>query len=524
MLYIARWKLFLILLISIGGVFFALPNLLSREILKVLPSWFPHQQLVLGLDLQGGSHLLLEVETAKLMEERYSFLIDPLRGALRKARIGYLNLSAQESGLSFRLREIQDLQKFSALLPQVDHDLSFDEKEGKIFIHYSLEARKEIIHRAVEKSIETIRQRIDETGTKEPLIQPQGEGRILLQLPGIDNPERVKQLIGKTAKLSFQLVEGVIPAGQEKTVALPSATELFPEAVSEGKSPSVYYLVHKEVLVTGDMLVDAQPTFDEYQRPQVAFRFNGPGTHRFGQATIENVGRPFAIVLDRHVISAPSIREPILTGSGVIQGNFTLQEAQDLSLLMRSGALPAPLKFLEERTVGPGLGADSIYAGTLATLIAIGVVTSFMILAYSAFGVFANIALFFNLALLLASLSLLGATLTLPGIAGIALAIGMAVDANVLINERIKEELRAGHRLITAIDVGYKRAMSTIIDSNLTTLIGAAILYYFGTGSVRGCAVTLALGILISMFTAISLSRVFVALWIQWVRPKTLWI
>lgn len=524
MLYIARWKLFLILAVSVAGLFFALPSLLSPQSLKNLPSWFPHQQVVLGLDLQGGSHILLEVETKALMEERYSFLSDPLRSALRKAKVGYLNLSYQDNGISFRLRDHQDLPKIRDILFQVDHDLSFQEQEGKILVNYSQKAQKEIVHRAVEKSIETIRQRIDETGTKEPLIQPQGEDRILLQLPGVDDPARVKQLIGKTAKLSFQMVEGVVSAGDEKTTPVPPGTELLPGVAQEGKKPSVYYLVRKEVLITGDTLVDAQPTFDEYQRPQVAFRFNGQGAHRFGRATAENVGHLFAIILDRQVISAPSIREPILTGSGVIQGNFTLQEAQDLSLLMRSGALPAPLTFLEERTVGPGLGADSIHAGTLATVIAIVIVTVFMMLAYSAFGFFANVALFFNLALLVAALSLLGATLTLPGIAGIALAIGMAVDANVLINERIKEELRAGHRLISAIDVGYRRAMSTIIDSNLTTLIGAAILYYFGTGPVRGCAVTLALGILISMFTAISLSRAFVSLWIKWSRPKTLWI
>lgn len=524
MLYIARWKLCLILVVSVLGIYFALPNLFSPAVLNTFPSWFPRQQVVLGLDLQGGSHLLLEVETKKLMEERYNFLADALRGALRKARIGYLNLAPLDQGISFRLRDPQDFKKISEVLKHVDHDLIFQEKEGKILISYSSEAQQAIVHRAVEKSIETIRQRIDETGTKEPLIQPQGEGRILLQLPGVDSPERVKQLIGKTAKLSFQLVEAVVPAGEEKTTAIPPGTELLPGVSAAGKPPALYYLVRKEVLVSGDMLVDAQPTFDEYQRPQVAFRFNGQGAQRFGQATAENVGRPFAIILDQQVISAPSIREPILTGSGVIQGNFTLQEAQDLSLLMRSGALPAPLKFLEERTVGPGLGADSIHAGTVATIIAIGMVTLFMVLTYSAFGLFANLALFFNLTFLIAALSLLGATLTLPGIAGIALSMGMAVDANVLINERIKEELRAGHRLISAIDAGYQRAMTTIVDSNLTTLIGAAILYYFGTGPVRGCAVTLALGILVSMFTAISLSRVFVSLWLKWARPKTLWI
>jgi len=525
MLQIAVWKRFLILCVALLGVLFALPNFFSKEKLTFLPAWL-RQQVVLGLDLQGGAHLLLEVQTHAFMEEQYGFALDGLRKALRENRIGYLNLKANAEGVTFRLRNPQDFGKVEGLLPKVDPELTVNQKENGISLTYTAAFRKILLKRAVDKSIETIRLRVDERGTTEPLIQPQGDQRIVLQLPGESDPERVKKLIGKTAKLSFQMVEGVVSAADVSTASVSIDQELLLEAPQgKARGSGNAYLVRKERLVTGDMLVDAQPIFNpERHQPEVSFRFNAQGAQRFGTATQENIGRLFAIVLDKQVISAPRISQHIPNGSGVIQGSFTTQEAQDLALLMRSGSLPAPLTFLEERAVGPGLGADSIHAGTVATLVAICFVAIFMFMFYSWFGFFANIAMVFNTALLFAVLSMLGATLTLPGIAGIALTMGMAVDANVLINERIKEELRFGRRLVVAMDAGYRRAMSTIIDSNVTTLIGACLLYIFGTGAVRGFAVTLFFGVLISMFTAVSLTRVFVFYWLKWFRPKTLWL
>jgi preprotein translocase subunit SecD len=546
MLQIPFWKRFLILSVAFLGLLFSLPNFFSEKQLAFLPSWM-RQQVVLGLDLQGGSHLLLEVQGDALMEEQYGFILDSLRKQMRSEHIGYLNLKASAKDVSFRLRREEDLSKLQNVLSKLDPELSFSQQDGTIYTAYSASAEKALLKRAVDKSIETIRFRIDERGTKEPLIQPQGERRIVLQLPGESDPARVKQLIGKTAKLSFQMVEGVITGSQLASTSVPIDQELLSEPDQESANGSshgstqgpkqgrtqrrgregekIYYLVRKERLITGDMLVDAQPSIDpERHRPEVQFRFNSQGATRFADATRDNVGRLFAIVLDQQVISAPEISQPILGGAGVIHGNFSTQEAQDLALLMRSGSLPAPLSFLEERAVGPGLGADSIRAGAIATLVAIVFVALFMLVVYAWFGIFADLALIFNMCLLFAVLSLLGATLTLPGIAGIALTIGMAVDANVLINERIKEELRLGRKLISAIDVGYQRAMGTIIDSNVTTLIGAGLLYIFGTGPVRGFAVTLSFGVLISMFTAVSLSRVFIVYWLEWFRPKKLWL
>ncbi len=521
MFYLNRWKILFILLISFCGLIMSLPPFL-KDVVN-FPSWFPQKELVLGLDLQGGAHLLLEVNQKKLIADRYGFLLDQVRKNLRDAHIGYLNLLATPEGVLFDLRESVDETLLRTSLKSLDSGVQFDRTGEKIRIFYPDAALQQIVQRAVEKSIETIRRRVDETGTKEPLLQPQGDGRIVLQVPGLDDPQRIKDLVGRTAQLSFQMVERLLHEDEKNTLLLKPGQELLSDKDSSGEART-FYLVSKEAVLTGEMLVDAQPSFDEFQRPQVSFVFNSLGAQRFGATTRQNVGKLFAIVLDGEVISAPVIREPILGGSGVIQGNFSLQQSQDLALLMRSGALPAPLEILEERTVGPGLGVDSIHKGTQATFWAIVCVALFMLLAYSFFSVFANLAILFNVALLMTSLVYLGASLTLPGIAGIALTIGMAVDANVLINERIKEELRLGRKLIAAIDVGYQKAMATIIDSNLTTLIGACLLYYFGTGSVRGFGVTLSLGIIISMFTAVSLSRVFVYLWVTLKRPKKLWI
>jgi preprotein translocase subunit SecD len=379
---------------------------------------------------------------------------------------------------------------------------------------------QELKDRALVQSIEIVRRRIDETGTREPTIQRQGKNRIVVQLPGIDDPDRIKSLLGKTAKLTFQMVD--IQASVEDALAgrVPPGSRLLP-----GEDPQTgpsHYVVRRRIMVSGDRLVDASSGFDQNNRSAVFIRFDQVGARQFGRATQENVNRPFAIVLDGKVISAPVINEPILGGTAQITGDFSVAEAQDLALLLRAGALPAPLRVVEERTVGPGLGKDSIAAGETASIIGMVLVIGFMIVTYGRFGIMADIALFFNVVLILAVLSLLQATLTLPGIAGIILTIGMAVDANVLIFERIREEVRYGRSPFNAVEIGYQRALTTIIDSNLTTLFAAVFLYSFGSGPIRGFAVTLAIGILTSMFTAIMLTRLMVVQWLRRRRPTEL--
>ena len=380
------------------------------------------------------------------------------------------------------------------------------------------EAKRERANNVMQQSVEIIRRRIDETGTREPSIQRQGDTRILIQLPGLGDPERIKNLLGQTAKLSFRFVEENVRPGVDP---IPAGAEVLPAAEGERDTGLSEYVVRKRIMVGGETLVDAQPTFQD-NAPVVSFRFDAVGAKRFADATTQNVGRLFAIVLDGEVISAPVIREPILGGAGVISGTFTVQQVQDLALLLRAGALPAPLTILEERTVGPGLGADSVAAGKIASVLGLVFVILFMGAVYGLFGVMANVALVINLTLILAVLSALQATLTLPGIAGIVLTIGMAVDANVLIFERIREETRAGRGPVSAIDAGYRRALTTIIDANVTTLIAAVLLFQFGTGPVKGFAVTLAIGLITSMFTAIMLTRLFVVTWLRQRRPQAL--
>lgn len=519
MIHIPLWRTLLIISVCLLGIIFVSPNFFTRQQLETFPSWFPKSQVVLGLDLQGGAHLLLEVDFNAIVKEQMNSLTDTVRTSLRKERIGYTGLAAKKEFVTLTLRNPADLEKATALIQQADRDVEITSTpEGQMTLHLNENALRERKKSALAQSIEIVRRRVDETGTAEPFIQRQGEDRILVQLPGLDDPARIINLLGKTAKLQFRFVDTSVAAEPGKPV--PGA-DVLPSQDEHNGQP-VYYAVKKQVIVSGENLVDAQPSFDEYNRPLVDFKFDSLGAKRFGDATKKNVGQIFAIVLDDKVISAPRINEPIPGGRGQISGSFTVQEAQDLALLMRAGALPAPLKVIEERTVGPGLGADSIASGEYATIIAILMVAAFMFIAYSFFGAVANIAVIFNLILLFATLSLTHATLTLPGIAGIALTIGMAVDANVLINERIKEELRLGRKMVSAIDAGYNRAMTTIIDSNLTTLIGVGLLYYFGTGPTRGFAVTTSIGIIISMFTAISLTKQIVAWWLKWRRPTRL--
>ena len=517
MIHFAKWKIILIVAILIAGVVYAAPNLISRDVAERLPDWLPHQQVNLGLDLQGGSHLLLEVDVDSVIREQLAMVVDSVRSELRRANIGYTGLGVEGNAVTVTLRDPATADQARAALDSVAGEMDLSIENGVVRIAMTEQAVEERARRAVEQSIEIVRRRIDETGTREPTIQRQGNDRILVQLPGVKDPERVKELIGKTAKMTFRLVDSSV---SPEAASIPPTLERLPGVDDEPGLPQ-NYVVQKRVMVSGENLVDAQPTFQDGQ-PVVNFRFDSVGASRFGTATRENVGRLFAIVLDGEVISAPVIREPILGGSGVISGNFTVQSAQDLALLLRAGALPAPLTVLEERTVGADLGADSIQAGKVASIIGLVLVVVCMVAAYGLFGIFANIALLFNGILLLAALSLLQATLTLPGIAGIVLTLGMAVDANVLVFERIREEMRNGRSPLTAIDAGYREAMSTIIDANLTTLISTLLLFQFGSGPVKGFAVTLSIGIFTSVFTAVMVTRLIMVLWLRQTRPAAL--
>jgi len=524
MLYFPKWLVSLILGVCALGVLLALPNAFSPETLNRLPGWVPKQQVSLGLDLRGGSHLLLEVDMNTVLRERLDSVVDGLRTELRNAHIAYTGLEAAADHVGVTLTDPKQAEDLRNIAKKIDGDLVVDiGSDGHTSLKFDqavLEARKRL---AVDQSIEIVRRRIDETGTKEPTIQREGDDRILVQLPGVENPEHVKELLGRTAKMTFQLVDDNVSAEDARRDRLPPGDALLPLEDGHVKgAPQQVIVVKKRIMVSGDTLTDAQPTFQNGNEAVVSFKFDSTGARRFGEATKENVGKRFAIVLDNKVISAPVIREAIPGGQGIISGSFTTQSASDLALLLRAGALPAPLTILEERTVGPDLGADSIRAGATASIVGVILVIVFMIVFYGLFGIFANIALFFNLCLLFACLSILGATLTLPGIAGIALTLGMAVDANVLIYERIREEVRGGRSLISSLQAGFERAFGTILDSHVTTLVAGALMFFLGSGPIKGFAVTLSLGVLTSLFSAILVTRLQIVTWLRRTKPKTI--
>ena len=526
MLHFPRWKTIAILAVCALGILYALPNLFSEKTLAGLPSWLPHKQVHLGLDLQGGSHLLLEMNTQELMDDWLKAIRDDVRQRLRKERIGYTGLRAAKDKVQVRIRKPEDVARAFEVLKQMaqplqgsiftgvtGNDLEIEKGEGGLItIRPSQPAITERINAAIGASIETIRRRVDQLGTTEPNIQRQGRDRILVQVPGFDDPERLKRVIGSTAKLTFHEVHPSMSASEAKAGRPPPGYAVYPP-LDPNDVPRV---LRERPVVTGEQLVDAQPSFDQRtNQPVVVFRFNSSGARRFGRFTTENVLRPFAIVLDGKIITAPVIQEPITGGSGQISGNFTVESANDLAILLRAGALPASLTIVEERTVGPSLGADSIAAGEIAGVIGLVAVVVFIIVAYGLFGIFATLALAINIALIMGVLSALQATLTLPGIAGIVLTVGMAVDANVLIFERIREEVRAGKSAINAIDTGYARALGTILDANITTFIAAIILFWLGSGPIRGFAVTLSIGIFTSVFTAFTVTRLFISWWLR---------
>ena len=549
MLFIDLWKKVVIWVIVALGLVLALPNAFydrveqfndaakaievgfdtpeNREKTGIWPSFLPSGLVNLGLDLRGGAHLLAEVQVADVYAQRMTALWPDVRDVLRpeRATVGTIRLQkgapdelrvkiSEPAGMDRALQLVRGLsQPVTSLGGAMSTDLDVRAEGDEIVVTLSAAEQAATTERTLRQALEIIRRRIDEVGTREPTIQRQGADRILIQVPGIGSAAELKEIIGTTAQLTFQPVVG---RGGNPDVPAGAGNEVLPSLNDEG----VYYTLVSAPVVTGEELVDAQPSFDQNNRPAVNFRFNPTGARAFGDYTRDNIGSPFAIVLDGEVISAPVIQSHIPGGSGIITGSFTVEESTNLAVLLRAGALPAGLEFLEERTIGPELGADSIKAGQIACIVAGIAVLIFMVLSYGMFGIFANFALIINVGLIFGLLSLVGATLTLPGIAGIVLTIGMAVDANVLVFERIREEIRAGKGPARSIELGYEKAISAITDANVTTFITAVILFAMGSGPVRGFAITLGLGILTSVFTAIFVTRLLVVIWFDRARPK----
>jgi preprotein translocase subunit SecD len=551
MLQIDTWKRVLIWSTLAVGLILAAPNLFygrveghndamaaieagadtseMREAASAWPSWLPSGLVNLGLDLRGGAHLLAEVQVSDVYAARMESLWPEVRDVLRdeRATVGTIRLQdgpadelrvriSQPEGMARAIELVRGLSSpVVSLTGQGTRDIEVRGEGPELVVTLSEAERQAIDERTLQQTLEIVRRRIDEVGTREPTIQRQGGDRVLIQVPGLGSAQELKDLIGTTAQLTFQPVVGRTGSADDNAGV---GNEILPSLDEEG----VFYILEQAPVVTGEELVDARPDFDQNGRPAVSFRFNPSGGRKFGDYTAANIGSPFAIVLDNEVISAPVIQSHISGGSGIITGNFTVEESTNLAVLLRAGALPAGLDFLEERTIGPELGQDSIDAGRIATIVAFVAVLVFMVLSYGLFGIFANIALVLNIGLLFGFLSSFGATLTLPGIAGIVLTVGMAVDANVLVFERIREELKTARGPARAIELGYEKALSAILDANITTFITAVILYVMGAGPVRGFAVTLGVGILTSVFTAIFVTRLLIVMWFERRRPKTI--
>ncbi|MEL6450853.1 MAG: protein translocase subunit SecD [Pseudomonadota bacterium] len=552
MLQIEGWKRVLIWAVCALGLVLALPNGFynrveqhndaaqaielgadtpeNQALLGQWPGWMPSSLVNLGLDLRGGAHLLAEVQVEQVYASRMEASWPEIRDALRpeRATIGTIRLQpsppdelririGEPSGLQRALQVVRGLAVPVQTLTGVGANDIEVRADGADVIVVTLSEAERLAsdERTVQQSLEIVRRRIDEVGTREPTIQRQGAQRILIQVPGIGSAAELKEIIGTTAALTFN---PVVNRTSDDSAVAGVGNKLVPSL----DEPGLFYVIEAAPVVTGEDLVDAQPSFDQNGNPAVSFRFNTSGARRFGDYTAENIGSPFAIVLDDEVVSAPVIQSHIPGGSGIITGNFNVEESTNLAVLLRAGALPAELTFLEERTIGPELGQDSIDAGKVATTVAFAAVLVFMFLSYGLFGLFANVALIINIGLIFGLLSLIGATLTLPGIAGIVLTVGMAVDANVLIFERIREELKSARGPARAIELGYEKALSAILDANITTFITAVILFAMGSGPVRGFAITLGLGILTSVFTAIFVTRLLLVMWFERRRPKTI--
>ena len=546
MLYFARWKVVAILLTAAIVCAFALPNFVAPDKVKKWPEW-AQRYVVLGLDLQGGSHILLQVDTNDVMSQRLEGLRLETIKVLRDAKITWANAPVKRgNAVEVRLREGPTYDTALAKLRELSQPISnniigvtgqrtlevTEAGGGLVRLAPTEAATNERIRQSIEQSIPIIEKRVNGLGLVEPTIQRQGIDRVLVQVPGLGDPQALIDILKTTAKLEFRLVNISVPVQQVVQGNVPSDSEILCESRDQKDQKAVAamnppqceggtpILVYKQVMVEGADLTNAKSGFDQNGRPDIDFTFNATGARKFGQVTQENVGRPFAIVFDGKVISAPVIQTPILGGSGQITGNFTVESANNLAILLRAGALPAKLTPIEQRVVGPGLGQDSITKGKYASAVGAILVILFMLVTYGLFGLFANVAVAVNVGMIFGVLSLLNATLTLPGIAGIVLTVGIAVDSNVLIYERIREEVRGGRSAISAIDAGFSRALATILDSNITTFIAAAVLFFIGTGPVRGFAVTLGIGILTTLFTAFTLTRLIVAFWVRMIRPQ----
>ncbi|MBV8593221.1 MAG: protein translocase subunit SecD, partial [Caulobacteraceae bacterium] len=522
MLALSRWKIGIVVASLIFGLLFTLPNLVPKG---TLPGWLPSQTLNLGLDLQGGSYLLLEVDTDALRQERLTNLTEDIRTKLQTENIEAYP-AVVGNAISVRVADPAQVQHaYSVLNNSLGERLLTGGRDvtvqttpdGRIAVAFVSQAANAAARDAVTRSIEIIRKRIDALGTKEPIITQQGSSRIVVEAPGESDPEKLKSVIGKTAKLTFQMVDTQVAPEDIAAGRVPPDDELLPMAPGELGPPTM--VVKRRSVVTGEMLTAASGSHDENNAPAVSFAFNGQGSNRFARVTAENIGRPFAIVLDKRIISAPSIRSAITGGSGIITGRFTEESAHELALLLKSGALPAPLKVEEERLVGAELGADAVRSGAISLAIGAAAIFAFIIVAYGTFGVFAAIALVINVLMLIGVMSLTQATLTLPGIAGLILTMAVAVDANVLIYERMRDEANAGRPAMAAADAGYRRAMSSIFDANVTTMISALIMFGFGAGPVKGFAWTLSIGVLTSVFTAVLVTQVLIGWWFQRARP-----
>tara|TARA_R110002049_G_scaffold10127_5_gene50521 strand:- start:7328 stop:8977 length:1650 start_codon:yes stop_codon:yes gene_type:complete len=547
MLQIDLWKRIAIVLTCAVGLWLALPNAFYSPVEQhndavaaievqgntpeldqqraLWPDWMPSGLVNLGLDLRGGAHLLAEVQVADVYANRMEAQWPEVRDALRsltpvrreEAPAGELRVRLNDADKMAEALEITRglARPVTTLAGTGNNDIDVSGNNGVITVTLSDAEKQATDERTMQQSLEIVRRRIDEVGTREPTIQRQGTDRILIQVPGIGSAAELKAIIGTTAQLTFN---PVVSRGSDGSANPGIGNSVLPSSDEEG----VFYTVETAPVVTGEQLVDAQPSFDQNGAPAVSFRFDTTGARKFGNYTADNIGSPFAIVLDNEVISAPTIQSHIPGGSGIITGRFSVEESTKLAVLLRAGALPAGLSFVEERTIGPELGQDSIDAGKVATMVAFGAVLFFMWASYGLFGLFANVALIINVGMIFGLLSLIGATLTLPGIAGIVLTVGMAVDANVLIFERIREELRTAKGPARAISLGYERALSAILDANITTFIVAVILFVAGSGPVRGFAVTLGLGIVTSVFTAYFVTRLIVVIWFEYRRPKTI--
>jgi len=549
MLQVDLWKRIVIWVAVALGLAFAMPNAfytrveghndavtaveggyasdLEAAAYSAWPSWVPSGLVNLGLDLRGGAHLLAEVRVEEVHKTRLEALWPEVRDVLREERatVGTIRLQdsadaelrvriSQPDQIAVAVEAVRALaQPVSSIAAAGANNLDVVADGSDVVVTLSEAEIAATNDRTVQQALEIIRRRIDEVGTREPTIQRQGSDRILIQVPGLGSASELKDIIGTTAQLTFQ---PVVSRTSDGTTTPGAGNELVPSLDDEG----VFYILERNAVVTGEELVDAQPSFDQNGHPAVSFRFNPTGARKFGDYTADNIGNPFAIVLDNEVVSAPVIQSHISGGSGIITGRFSVEESTNLAVLLRAGALPAGLDFLEERTIGPELGADSIQAGKIACIVAFIAVLVFMGLSYGLFGLFANIALIINVGLIFGLLSAIGATLTLPGIAGIVLTIGMAVDANVLIFERIREEIAAGKGPAKSIATGYEKALSAIIDANITTFITAVILFAIGSGPVRGFSITLGLGIMTSVFTAIFVTRLIVIMWFERRRPR----